>query len=108
MGVGGLGGLGDWEGVSDGGGGRFNLKITLENESGQKTKKFRNLEFFYSKRASSPAGNEVQTQKTENRPTYGDFGIWLPESPTSPNFKTHERIILHGLPQAWTNFFCTP
>ena len=41
---------------------------------------------FYSKRAPSPAENEVYTQKTENRPTYGDFGIWLPESPTSPNF----------------------
>ena len=54
------------------------------------------LAFFYSKRASSPAGNEVETQKTENRPTYCDFGIWLPESPTSPNFKTHKRIILHN------------
>ena len=52
--------------------------------------------FFYSKRASSPAGTEVETQKTENRPTYCDFGIWLPESPTSPNFKTHKRIILHN------------
>ena len=58
-GVWGLGGWGDWEGVSDGGGGRSNLKITLENESGQKTKKNRNLAFFYSKRPSSPAGNEV-------------------------------------------------
>ena len=55
----GVGGVGDWEGVSDGGGGRSNLKITLENESGQKTKKNRNLAFFYSKRPSSPAGNEV-------------------------------------------------
>ena len=52
--------------------------------------------FFYSKRASRLAGIEVETQKNENRPTYGDFGIWLPESPTSPNFKTHKRIILHN------------
>ena len=78
------------------GGWHLNLKITLENESGQKTKKNRNLAFFYSKRASRLAGIEVETQKTENRPTYGDFGIWLPESPTSPNFKTHKRIILHN------------
>ena len=56
---------------------------------------FEILHFFYSKRASSPAGNEVETQKTENRPTYGDFGIWLPESPTSPNFKTHKGFVLH-------------
>ena len=61
----------------------------------KKLKKFEILHFFYSKRASSPAGNEVQTQKTENRPTYGDFGIWLPESPTSPNFKTHKGFVLH-------------
>ena len=87
--------FGVWGGVSDGGG-HLNLKITLENESGQKTKKFRNLAFFYSKRASRLAGIEVETQKNENRPTYGDFGIWLPESPTSPNFKTHKRIILHN------------
>ena len=72
--------------------------LKFENYLGKKiwtNKKNRNLDFFYSKRASSPAGNEVQTQKTENRPTYADFGIWLPESPTSPNFKTHKRFVLH-------------
>ena len=57
--------------------------------------KYRILAFFYSKRASSPPGNEVETQKTENRPTYCDFGIWLPETPTSPNFKTHKGFVLH-------------
>ena len=54
------------------------------------------MQFFDSKRAPSLAETEVYIQKTENRPTYGDFGIWLPESPTSPNFKTHKRIVLHN------------
>ena len=82
-GVGGLGGCEWW-------GGHLNLKITLENESGQKTKKNRNLAFFYSKRASRLAGIEVETQKNENRPTYGDFGILLTKSPTSSNFNIRE------------------
>ena len=38
MGVGGCGSVGDWEGVSDGGG--------VENESGQKTKNIENLQLF--------------------------------------------------------------
>ena len=79
---------GDWEGVA--------LRLLFFFFFFDISQKFEILHFFYSKRASSPAGNEVETQKTENRPTYGDFGIWLPESPTSPNFKTHKRIILHN------------
>ena len=51
MGVG--GGVGDWEGVSDGGWGVGSLNFntnTLKNESEHKIK---NLAFFYSERASS-------------------------------------------------------
>ena len=77
------------------GGWHLNLKITLENESGQKTKKNRNLAFIIQK--EHPAQQEMKlTQKTDNRPTYGDFGIWLPESPTSSNFKTHKTFVLHN------------
>ena len=59
--------------------------------------KSQNYAFFYSKRAHSNSETEVYAQKTENRPTYGDFGTDVPGPPTSPNFKTHKRIVLHGL-----------
>ena len=38
------------------------------------------------KKSPKPAKNEVYTQKTENRPTYGDFDFRAPRPPTSPNF----------------------
>ena len=56
--------------------------------------KILNLALFYSKRASSPAKNEVYRQKTENRPTYWDFGFHGVRSPTSPKFKTHKTFVL--------------
>ena len=42
----------------------------------------------------SPAKKKVYTQKTENRPTYCNFGIGVLRSPTSPNFKTHNKIFV--------------
>ena len=81
---GGWGGMGDWVGVSDGGGG--GLKKTPLKLNRNKKFKFSKLCFFYSKRAATLAKTEVYTQKTENRPTYGDFGIHVLEPPTSPNF----------------------
>ena len=54
-----------------------------------------NLEFLYSKSAPTPTDTEVLIQKTENRPSYGDFGFLQPKSPTSPNFKTTKIFALH-------------
>ena len=39
---------------------------------------------------------EVDTQKTENRPTYADFDFRGVGSPTSPTFKTHKKFVLHN------------
>ena len=76
------------------GGSILNINLS-EMQSEQKIK---NLKFWilYSKIPPKYWRFEVYTQKTENRPTYCDFGIDAPRLPTSPNIKTHKRIGLHN------------
>ena len=102
---GGWGGVGDWEGVSDGGRG-LKLKISKfcnftqkEHLPAQKPKfifkkqkivlNMRILIFCWAtlqKRAPTCSETEVYSQKTENRPEYWDFDFLLGNPPTSPNF----------------------
>ena len=71
--------------VSEGGGGS-NLNIIPFINELEKKNQISYFEYFTSKMSLNYGRFEVYTQKTENRPTYGDFGIHVLEPPTSPNF----------------------
>ena len=76
---GGWGGVGDWEGVSDGGRG-LKLKIS----------KFCNFAIFTQKEHLPAQKPEVYSQKTENRPEYSDFDFLLGNPPKKSTYLPHK------------------
>ena len=69
-----------------GGGALILNKNPLKMNLSKKLKILKLCIFLTQKEHPSPQKAEVYTQKTENRPTYGDFGFCPPRPPTSPNF----------------------
>ena len=81
----GVGGVGDWVGVSDWGWGGLNFikEIPLKTNPTKVVKKFQNLKIWLK---FAPDNRQVWSQFSKNRPNYGDFDFLLGNPPTCSEY----------------------